>query len=50
VDPKFNNCLDGFIVLDIFDIPVSTVEAFSKEINDSSMMQQYYLNREKYGK
>ena len=21
VDPKFNNCLDGLIVLDVFDVP-----------------------------
>jgi len=50
VDPKFNNSLDGFIVLDIFDIPTNTIESFSKEINDSSMLQQFFINREKNGK
>ena len=30
VDPKFNNCVDGMIVLDIFDIPKSTIESLSE--------------------
>jgi len=47
VDPKFNNCLDGFIALDIFDIPINTIESFSKEVNDGSILQQFYFNREK---
>ena len=47
VDPKFNNCLDGLIALDTFDIPVNTIESFSKEINDGSLLEQFFSNREK---
>ena len=33
VDPKFNDCIDGLLVLDIFEVPKSTIESLSKEIN-----------------
>jgi putative hemolysin len=48
VDPKFNNCLDGLIVLDTCDIPANTIESLSKEANDSSILQQFYSKRQKY--
>jgi putative hemolysin len=47
VDPKFNYCLDGLISLDLCDIPLNTIESLSKEINDSSMLDQYFDNRKK---
>lgn len=47
VDPLFNNCLDGLIALDLFDIPPGTIESLSKEANDGSILQQFYSNREK---
>jgi len=50
VDPKFNNCLDGLIVLDLCDIPANTIESLSKEANDSSILEQYYSKREKLRK
>ncbi|HOI50337.1 MAG TPA: hypothetical protein PK167_13585, partial [Prolixibacteraceae bacterium] len=46
VDPKFNNCLDGLIVLDIFDVPKNTIESLSKEVNDGSILERFYSNRE----
>jgi len=46
VDPKFNNCLDGLIMLDIFDVPRSTVESLHKEVNDGSILERFYSNRE----
>jgi putative hemolysin len=46
VDPKFNNCLDGLIVLDLCDIPANTIESLSKEANDSSILQQFYSKRD----
>ena len=46
VDPKFNNCLDGLIMLDIFDIPRATVESLHKEVNDGSILERFYSNRE----
>ena len=45
VDPKFNNCLDGLIALDLFEVPANTVESLSKEANDSEILLQYYSNR-----
>jgi putative hemolysin len=46
VDPKFNNCLDGLIVLDVFDVPKNTIESLSKEANDGSILERFYSNRE----
>lgn len=46
VDPKFNNCLDGLIVLDVNDVPINTIESLSKEANDGSILERFYTNRE----
>ncbi len=46
VDPKFNNCLDGLIVLDVYDVPKNTIESLSKEANDGSILERFYTNRE----
>ncbi|MEN8116092.1 MAG: GNAT family N-acyltransferase [Bacteroidota bacterium] len=46
VDPNFNNCLDGLIVLDVYDVPKSTIESLSKEANDGSILERFYSNRE----
>jgi putative hemolysin len=46
VDPKFNNCLDGLIMLDIYDVPRATIESLSKEVNDGSLLERFYTNRE----
>ncbi|MBT3384304.1 MAG: GNAT family N-acetyltransferase [Prolixibacteraceae bacterium] len=46
VDPKFNNCLDGLIVLDVYDVPKNTVESLSKEVNDGSILERFYSSRE----
>ncbi|HZL11302.1 MAG TPA: GNAT family N-acyltransferase [Prolixibacteraceae bacterium] len=50
VDPKFNNCLDGLIALDLCDVPPNTIESLSKEANDGSILHQFYSNREKNGR
>jgi Putative hemolysin len=50
VDPKFNNCLDGLIVLDLCDVPVNTIESLSKEANDGSILQQFYTRKIQEGK
>jgi putative hemolysin len=42
VDPLFNNCLDGLLILDLFDVPVDTISALSKEFNDNSIMNRFY--------
>lgn len=46
IDPKFNKCLDGFLILDVYDIPESTIESLSKEVNDGSILNRFYWNRE----
>lgn len=46
VDPKFNNCLDGLIVLDVYDVPKKTIESLSKEANDGSILERFYSSRE----
>ncbi len=42
VDPLFNNCLDGLLLLDLFDVPVDTISSLSKELNDESIMTRFY--------
>ncbi|GAB4282197.1 MAG: lysophospholipid acyltransferase family protein [Marinilabiliales bacterium] len=42
IDPKFNNALDGLMILDLFDVPAETIEALSKEINDKSILERFY--------
>ena len=46
VDPNFNNCLDGLILLDVFDVPQSTIESLSKEVNDGAILNRFYSSRE----
>ena len=46
VDPKFNNCLDGLIALDLCNIPANTIESLSKEANDGSILQQFYRKKQ----
>ena len=50
VDPKFNNCLDGLIALDLCDIPPNTIESLSKEANDGAILQQFYSRKKQEGK
>jgi hypothetical protein len=39
VDPKFNNSLDGLIILDMLNIPQDIIESLSKETNDSKILR-----------
>jgi hypothetical protein len=41
IDPKFNMCLDGLLILDIFDIPMKTIESLSKEVNDERILGRF---------
>ena len=48
IDPKFNNALDGLMVLDLFDVPPNTVAALSKEVQDEAILERFassYLNQ-----
>ncbi len=46
VDPKFNHCLDGLILLDVYDVPKNVIESLSKEVNDGSILKRFYWSRE----
>lgn len=41
VDPKFSNCLDGLMVLDLLDVPMNTIESLSKELDDKSILERF---------
>lgn len=41
IDPKFNNALDGLMILDIFDVPESFIKALSKELHDESILERF---------
>lgn len=41
IDPKFNMCLDGLLILDLFDVPINTIESLSKEINDETILNRF---------
>lgn len=42
VDPKFNDCIDGLLVLDIFEVPKATLESLLKEVNDMNLMSRFF--------
>jgi len=46
VDPKFNDCVDGLLVLDIFAVPKSTIESLLKEVNDTSLITRLFAPNE----
>lgn len=41
VDPLFNDCLDGLLVLDLYDVPFNVITSLSKEINDKSILDRF---------
>jgi len=41
VDPLFNDCVDGLMILDIFDLPLNTLQALSKELDDDSILDRF---------
>lgn len=38
LDPNFNNCLDGLILLDLREVDIDTIYALSKEMNDDHII------------
>jgi putative hemolysin len=47
IDPKFNDALDGLILVDIYTIPVNVVESLSKELNDENLLSRFTNGKEK---
>jgi hypothetical protein len=42
VDPDFNNCVDGLIMLDVMDVPKQEIDALSKEFEDKDMVYKRF--------
>ena len=41
VDPDFNNALDGLMILDLFNLPLDTVEQAVDSISDPSILDEF---------
>ena len=41
VDPDFNNCLDGLIMLDVYNIPADFVDALSKDLDEQEVSRRF---------
>ena len=44
IDPKFNDALDGLILLDLFNVPLETIKSLSKELEDTNILERFYNN------
>jgi len=49
IDPKFNDSLDGFMVMDLFDVPMEVITTLSKEVNDDSILERFNYNDQYMG-
>ncbi len=45
IDPKFNNSLDGLLILDLFDVPMETIASLSKELNDETILERFEVGK-----
>jgi len=41
LDPKFNDALDGLLILDLYDVPYETIASLSKELEDESLLERF---------
>jgi hypothetical protein len=41
IDPKFNNCLDGLMILDLYETPPDFIKGLSREMNDVSILERF---------
>jgi putative hemolysin len=41
IDPKFNNCLDGLMILDSYVAPEEYIQGLSREMNDPSIIERF---------
>ena len=42
VDPKFNDCLDGLLIVDLYNTPPDLYKGLSKDLQDESIIQQRF--------
>ena len=45
VDPDFNNCLDGLIMLDIYNFPAEFVKALSRDQSEEEVSRDSGVRR-----
>ena len=43
IDPKFNDCLDGLIMVDIYNAPSEFIQSLSRELNDKTILERFRL-------
>jgi len=41
IDPLFNDCLDGLLLLDLYDVPTEVIASLSREMNDQSIFERF---------
>ena len=41
IDPKFNYCLDGLLILDLYNAPLEFIKGLSRELNDPSIKERF---------
>ncbi len=49
IDPKFNDALDGLMVMDLYDIPMEVITSLSKEVNDESILERFAFSEQYMG-
>ncbi len=50
VDPKFNNSLDGLMILDLLDTPMETLNQVIEEIGDEKVIEAFVQRKRDEGK
>lgn len=45
IDPLFNDCLDGLLILDLYDVPPDVIASLSREMNDQSILEKFSQQR-----
>ncbi len=43
IDPKFNDCLDGLLILDLYNLPPDYIRGLSREMNDESIFERFRI-------
>jgi putative hemolysin len=41
IDPEFNYCLDGLLILDLYNIPGEFIQGLSRQLNDESILERF---------
>jgi hypothetical protein len=41
IDPKFNYCLDGLLILDLYNTPLEFISGLSRQLNDDSILERF---------